>query len=97
MTERMHHLCCGGNAFPIVSSGFPVELDFFPPLFRVIATHEKKGNKKEWFSLYLVSDGDVGALPAVLPCSFHTVLTDGLVGYGNSLRQPAVFQNDLRW
>lgn len=46
--------------------------------------------------MYLVSDGDVGALPAVLPCSLHTILTDGLVGDGNSLWQPAVFQNDLR-
>lgn len=35
MTERMHHLCCGGNAFPIVSSGFPVEFEFFsPPVFQ---------------------------------------------------------------
>lgn len=45
---------------------------------------------------YLVSDGDVGAFPAVLPRSLHTILADGLVGDGNSLWQPAVFQNDLR-
>ena len=29
--------------------------------------------------MYLVSDGDVGALPAVLAGSLHTVLTEGLV------------------
>lgn len=46
--------------------------------------------------MYLVPDGDVGALPAVLPCRLHTVLTDGFVGDGNSLRQLGVFQNDLR-
>lgn len=46
--------------------------------------------------MYLVPDGDVGALPAVLPCCLHTVLTDGFVGDGNSLRQLGVFQNDLR-
>lgn len=51
-------------------------------------------NKKH--RIYLVSDGDVGALPAVLPCSLHAVLTDGLIVDGNSLWQPAVFQNDLR-
>lgn len=46
--------------------------------------------------MYLVSDGDVGALPAVLPCSLNTVLTDRLVGDVNIVWQPAVFQNDLR-
>lgn len=46
--------------------------------------------------LYLVSDGDVGALPAVLPCSLHTVLADGFVCDGNSFWQTAIFQNDLR-
>lgn len=45
---------------------------------------------------HLISDGDVGALPAVLSCSLHTVLTDGFVVDGNSLRQFAVFQNHLR-
>lgn len=44
----------------------------------------------------LVSDGDIGTLPAVLPCSLHTILTDGFVGDGDSFWQSAVFQNDLR-
>lgn len=51
-------------------------------------------NRKD--RVYLVSNGDVGAFPAVLPCCLHTVLTDGFVGDGNSLRQLSVFQNDLR-
>lgn len=29
--------------------------------------------------IYLVTDGDVGTLPAVVPRSLHAVLTDGLV------------------
>lgn len=44
----------------------------------------------------LVSNGDVGTLPAVFPCAFHAVLTDGPVADGNSLWQSTVFQNDLR-
>lgn len=48
------------------------------------------------YLIYLVSNGDVGTLPAVLSCSLCTVLTDGFVGDGNSLWQPAIFQNDLR-
>lgn len=46
--------------------------------------------------MYLISNGDVGTLPAIFPSSLHAVLTDGFVGDGNPLWQPAVFQNDLR-
>lgn len=52
---------------------------------------EKDQNKE-----HLISDGDVGALPAVLSGCLHTVLTDGFVVDGNSLRQFAVLQNHLR-
>lgn len=43
----------------------------------------------------LVSNGNVGTLPAIFPCAFHAVLTDGPVADGNSLWQSTVFQNDL--
>lgn len=46
--------------------------------------------------IYLISNGDVGALPPVLARSMHSVFTDGLVGDGDSLWQPAILQNDLR-
>lgn len=44
---------------------------------------------------HLISDGDVGALSAVLSRGLHKVLADGFVVDGNSLRQFAVFQNHL--
>lgn len=46
--------------------------------------------------MYLIANGDVRTLPAVFPSALHAVLTDGFVGDGNPLWQPAVFQNDLR-
>lgn len=55
----------------------------------------KNCNKKNDL-IYLVSNGDVGALPAILSSSYSTVLADRLVSDGNSLWQPAVLQNDLR-
>lgn len=46
--------------------------------------------------LYLISEGNVGALPAVVSYSLNTVFAEGLVRDRNSLRQPAVFQKHLR-
>lgn len=41
-------------------------------------------------SYYLVANGDVSALPAVVLCSLHTVFTEGFVRDRNTLGQLAV-------